>query len=335
MPKASVQPDKEKEPNYDATWLAIAYKSEDRFGFERNDQESSIVKGGGNDMKRFKSIIVMCLFFCSIMLGHSATAAGDIPVFVSIVPQKYFVEKIGGELVSVSIMVKPGASPATYEPKPNQMVALSRARIYCAIGVPFEKTWLKKIAMANPGLLVVHTESGIEKAPMKPGQSEGIKDPHVWLAPPLVMVQARNILNALLKVDPKNASIYEANYRKFIVELVDLDAELRGVFSGKGENIRFMVFHPAWGYFARTYGLKMIPVESEGKDPKPADLRRLIEKARVRGIHVVFVQPEFSTKSAEAIAKAIGGQVVFAAPLAADWANNLKQVASKFKAALK
>jgi len=280
-------------------------------------------------------IMSAALFFCAMILGHSAVAAENIPIFVSIVPQKYFVKKIGGELVKVSIMVKPGASPATYEPKPGQMVALSRAKVYYAIGVPFEKVWLRKIIAANPGLLIVHTESGIEKAPMKPDQPEGIKDPHVWLSPPLVMVQARNILNALLKVDPKNASIYESNYRKFIVELVVLDAELRGVFSGRGKNIKFMVFHPAWGYFARAYGLKMIPVENEGKDPKPAALRRLIEKAREHGINVVFVQPEFSTKSAGTIAKAIGGQVVFASPLAADWTNNLKQVAVKFKAALR
>lgn len=294
-----------------------------------------VFKGQGLFMRRFVFIIAVGLSFCAMILDHSAMAAGNIPVFVSIVPQKYFVEKIGGEHVKVSIMVRPGASPATYEPKPNQMVALSRARVYYAIGVPFEKTWLTKIAAANPGLLVVHTESGIKKAPMRPDQAEGIKDPHVWLSPPLVMVQAGNILNALLRVDPKNASIYESNYRKFIGELVDLDAELRGLFSGKGKNLRFMVFHPAWGYFARTYGLKMIPVESEGKDPKPADLIRVIAKAREYGIHVIFVQPEFSTKSAGTVAKAIGGQVIFASPLAEDWANNLKQVAMKFKAALK
>ncbi|MBW1797705.1 MAG: zinc ABC transporter substrate-binding protein, partial [Deltaproteobacteria bacterium] len=82
------------------------------------------------------------LFFYGMILGRNAMAAGSIPVFVSIVPQKYFVEKIGGDLVKVSIMVKPGASPAIYEPKPGQMVALSRAKVYYAIGVPFEKAWL-------------------------------------------------------------------------------------------------------------------------------------------------------------------------------------------------
>ena len=214
------------------------------------------------------------------------------------------------------------------------MVALSRARLYYAIGVPFEKVWLEKICAPNIKMLLVHTEEGIEKKSMKADKPHGIKDPHVWLSPPLVMVQARNILRGLLKVDPANSSVYEANYKKFIMELVDLDAELRGIFSGK-ERTRFMVFHPAWGYFARAYDLEMVPIESEGKDPKPADLQRLIGKAKEYGIDVVFVQPEFSSKSAGIIAREIGGQTVFANPLALDWASNLKEVAAGFKAALR
>ncbi len=288
-------------------------------------------------MKRKLEIFVLfftTFFLLETSLLSTARAEDSLKVFVSIVPQKYFVEKIGGSLLDVSIMVQPGASPATYEPKPKQMVALSRAKIYFAIGVPFEKTWLKKIVSSNQKMLVVYTEAGIEKMPMKDGKPHGIKDPHVWLSPPLVMVQARNILDALLKVDPGNSSVYEANYKKFIIEIMDLDAELRRVFLGK-EGERFMVFHPAWGYFAHTYGLNMVPVESEGKEPKPEALQRLIERAKRDGIKVVFVQPEFSTKSAEIIAKAIGGEVAFVNPLHPDWAKNLKEVAEKFRAALR
>jgi zinc transport system substrate-binding protein len=282
------------------------------------------------------------------------SGAEPVPVFVSIAPQKYFVEKIGGELIEASIMVKPGTNPATYEPKPNQMVALSKAKIYYAIGVPFEKVWLKKIGAANPRMLLVHTEKGIEKRWLKAhhhgegdekilekrrqgpaDEHQGIKDPHIWLSPPLVKVQAQNILEALRLVDPPNGAIYETNYREFLKELDALDAHIRGIFAGKGEGMAFMVFHPAWGYFARTYGLEQIAVEIEGKEPKPADLRHLIRHARERGIKVIFVQPEFSTRSAEAIAKAVGGKVVLANPLALDWANNLKEIASKFNAALR
>ncbi len=277
--------------------------------------------------------IVAVMFVFSIVFATGAQA-GKIKTFVSIVPQKYFVEKIGGDLVDVSVMVLPGNSPATYEPRPKQMVALSRARLYYAIGVPFEKVWLEKICAPNIKMLLVHTEEGIEKKPMKADKPHGIKDPHVWLSPPLVMVQARNILRGLLKVDPANSSVYEANYKKFIMEIVDLDVELRRIFSGK-ERAGFMVFHPAWGYFARSYDLDMVPIESEGKDPKPVDLQRLIGKAKEYGIDVVFVQPEFSSKSAGVIAREIGGQVVFANPLALDWARNLKEVAARFKAALR
>ncbi|MDP6180482.1 MAG: zinc ABC transporter substrate-binding protein [Desulfatiglandales bacterium] len=293
--------------------------------------------------------ITVELVFC--FLGMSAVpeveAAEPVPVMVSIVPQKYFVEKIGGELVKVSVMAQPGASPATYEPKPGQMVALSRAKIYFAIGVPFEKAWLKKIAAANPKMLIVHTEKGIKKRRMRvhtheaggkkgdEGRYDGIKDPHVWLSPPQVMTHARNILEALRGVDPVCASIYEANYKKFITELRELDAEIRGIFAQKGGDIEFMVFHPAWGYFADTYGLVQIPIEIEGKDPKPAKVHQIIGQAKKRGVKVIFVQPQFSTKSAGIIAKAIGGKVVFANPLSLDWAKNIRHQAANFKAALR
>jgi zinc transport system substrate-binding protein len=241
-------------------------------------------------------------------------------------------------------MVQPGASPHTYEPKPKQMVALAKTDIYFAIGVPFETTWLAKIGATNPKMLVVHTEADIKKIPMKAHYHEepeskqhhsAIKDPHVWLSPPLVMIQARNILQVFLKVDPDHRSMYEKNYNNFIKELEVLDAEIRGVFKGKGKGVEFMVFHPAWGYFAQAYGLKQIAIEIEGKEPKPAELQYLIQYAKERGIKIIFVQPQFSWQLAQAIAKSIDGQVVFVDPLAADWFKNLHQVAARFKAALK
>ena len=275
------------------------------------------------------------LSVCGMFFAFNVMATEPVQVFVSIVPQKYFVEKIGGDLIDVSVMVLPGNSPAIYEPKPNQMVALSKSKIYFAIGVPFEKAWLKKIVSTNPKMRIVHTEKGIDKRPVKRGQIDGIKDPHIWLSPPLVLIQARNILTALLNVDPVNAEVYEANFKKFILELVDLDAEIRGIFTEKGRGMRFMVFHPAWGYFADAYGLEQIPIEIEGKEPKPMQLQRLIENVKKVGIKVVFVQPQFSVKSAKIIAESIGGEVIFADPLALNWMENMRQQAEKFRAALK
>jgi len=271
-----------------------------------------------------------------------------IPVFVSIVPQKYFVQQIGKDLVDVHVMVQPGASPATYEPKPKQMADLSKTRVYFSIGVPFENAWLKKIAAANSKMKVVHTDHGIKKIPMaahhphdeegehhdEDHDEQGILDPHIWLSPPLVKIQARTILTALQEIDPSHRTVYEANYNQFVSRIDELDAQLKTTFAGK-QGLQFMVFHPAWGYFAHAYGHKQAPVEIEGKDPKPARLKELIEHAREKGLKVVFVQPQFSTKSAELVAREFGGQVAFANPLAEDWMANLREVADKFKAALK
>jgi zinc transport system substrate-binding protein len=304
-------------------------------------------------MKGNLVLMIFCLISLDMIRPGGVGALDKASVFVSIVPQRYFVEKIGGDLVDVSVMVQPGASPATYEPKPNQMAALSRAKIYFAVGVPFEMVWLKRFLELNPSLVVVHTETGIEKIPMKgphlpvevgasaretrhpkrQGDHHGMRDPHVWLSPPLVMLQARHILTALLEVDPAHSSVYEANFRRFMIEIIDLDAEIRGLLSGQRKGVRFMVFHPAWGYFADAYGLEQIPIEVEGKEPKPQDLRYFVESARDLRTKVIFVQPQFSTKSAETIAKAIGGQVVFADPLSPDWAENLRAQAAKFKSA--
>jgi len=291
-----------------------------------------------------KIVVIIFLFGLCVVFGKIAYAEGKIDAFVSIVPQKYFVEKIGGALVNVSVMVKPGASPALYEPKPRQMVALSKTKIYFAIGVPFEKVWLKKIAAANPKMRIVNIQDGIPKISMETHREHGeerhkvtynhiVKDPHIWLSPTLVKTQALNILNALVAMDQANKSVYEAGYKQFMIEIENLDAELKGIFAGKRKGMEFIVFHPSWGYFAQGYGLKQIPMEIEGKDPKPADLQRLIQHAKKLGVKVIFVQPQFSAASASVIAHAIGGQIAFADPLALNWPDNLRQVAAKFKAA--
>ena len=271
-----------------------------------------------------------------------AGAGERLPVFVSIPPQAYFVQQIGGDRVDVQVMVEPGADPHTYEPKPQQMVALSRAVLYFAVGIEFETAKLDKLTAINPGMKVIHTDHGIMKRPMAThdghqaddahghGHHPDTLDPHIWLSPPLVMLQARSILTALRAADPAHGPVYETRYREFILELVDLDADLRTAFDGlKGSP--FMVFHPSWGTFAHTYGLNQVPIEIEGKSPKPAQLKTLIEHARSNRIQVVFVQPQFSSRSARQISRAIDGRVVAVDPLARDWATNLRHVAEEFK----
>ena len=257
---------------------------------------------------------ILSLVFAAIgaLLILPCPALAKLPVMVSIVPQKYFVQKVGGDLVSVGVMVQPGASPHDYEPKPSQMAALAKAKAYFAIGVEFEKAWLPRFLAANPKLMVVHTEAKVPRVAMqgrhehddhdgghkaeehghdkhagehkaekhdhdhhaeehKGGEhhhhAEGAPDPHIWLAPRLVMIQAKAIHDALAKLDPAHAADYNRNLAAFETELKELDQNLRRAFTGLGEKRAILVFHPAWGYLCRSYGLKQIAVEKEGKEP--------------------------------------------------------------------
>jgi len=295
----------------------------------------------------------LILLFLMIWLSPAGSGAKDpLRVTVSIPPQKYFVGRISGDFVDISVMVPPGASPTTYEPRPTQMKALVQSKIYFAIGVPFEKVWLKKFMAANRPMKIVHTDQLVEKLRMAPhhgheadphkdrGGSPRVKreeaglDPHIWLSPPLVKVQAETIARALMASDSLHRSIYEKNLAEFQADVDELDAEIRRILGDRGKKGEFMVFHPSWGYFAGSYGLRQIPVEVEGKEPSPSEMADLISYAKAAGIKVIFVQPQFSSKSAETIAREIGGKVVLADPLREDWRENLLEVAKKMRDAL-
>jgi len=277
-----------------------------------------------------RSILGSLAFFLilsvSVGCGPDATpeSTGKIRVTVSILPQKYFVERIGGLHVDVNVMVLPGSSPATYEPKPEQLKALSQADAYMSIGVPFEQAWLERIASANPDMLMVDTTQGIERVG---------EDPHIWLSPKLVKVQAQTICNVLVQLDSNHKEVYQANLSSFLTDINALDAEIRTTLAAV-KSRRFMVFHPSWGYFARDYELEMIPIEIGGQEPSAAELAALITEAKKAEIRVIFAQPEFSTRDAETIAREISGEVLLVSPLALDWLDNLRKVADTLAEAL-
>ncbi len=298
---------------------------------------------------KHSSFTALILWMGIFLICPVIRAENSLPVYVSIPPQKFFIQSIGKDRVSVSVMVAPGANPHNYEPTPDQMKTLSSSRMYFAIGDPFETVWLKKFSAANPNMKIIHTEDGIEKKPVhrreniffsSEGSEEthshahGIFDPHIWLSPPLVMLQARNILLALVDEMPAQREFFEANYKNLVHELIALDADLRGVFKDDA-NKEFLVFHPSWGYFADAYRLTQNAVESEGREPKAKEMAHLIAYAKNRGIQAVFVQPQFSAKHAEIIAKEINGRVIHADPLAEDWMVNIKSVANAIQQALR
>ncbi len=248
-----------------------------------------------------------------------------VSVAVSILPQKFFVNKIGKDLVDVTVMVPPGASPAVYSVKPSQLKALKKAKIYFAIGVPFEKAWLDKFISVNPSIKIVDTSSMIKKFPMNE-EGRGNLDPHIWLSPPLVILQARVILDSLISIDPKNRDTFIKNYEKFVCEIASLDVKIMNILKDIKKR-EFIVFHPSFGYFARSYDLKQIAIEREGKEPSAKYIQRIIKIAKELKIKRIFVEPQFPKRSAKYIASKIKGEVVVIDPLNEKWDDNLLKIA--------
>ncbi|NLW82478.1 MAG: zinc ABC transporter solute-binding protein [Desulfovibrionales bacterium] len=287
-------------------------------------------------------LVVLILIISTPMLSWAESS-----VFVTIAPQKFFVDKISGGQIPVSVMITPGANPHAYEPKPSQMAMLARAEVYFAIGDSFDRVWLERLKKVNPSMAVVHTDAGATKIPIHDasqghgkapprteedgphshGGWEG-SDPHIWLDPKLVEIQAAHIRDGLTAADPAHAAAYAANYAAFVRELDEMDREIRVLLAPIPKARRtFLVFHPSWGYFARAYGLNQACIEVEGKEPSPRELARIIDMGQKQGIKAVFVQPQFSEKSAAVISEQIGARVVRLDPLAENWAENLRHAA--------
>jgi len=246
----------------------------------------------------------------------------SIPIAVSILPQKYFIDRIGGNEVKIIVLLPPGESPETYEPTTKQVTELSKARILFTIGVPFEKMFIPKIRANLKGLNIVDTSADITKRTF----SNGSTDPHIWMSPPLVKIQAQTMLKTLISIYPGRKDFFTKNYVRFMKDLDVLDGELSKALAPLKGNI-FFVYHPAFGYFADRYGMKQVAIETGGKDPGPKALSAVISRVKKAGARAIFVQPEFQQSSAHVIAKVTGAAVVAIDPLAENYLANLRSIA--------
>lgn len=285
---------------------------------------------------------------CSGSGGDRSEAGGDgatdrVTAFVSILPQAYLLERVGGDRVDVQVLVGPGESPATFEPTPRQIAGLAGARVYFAIGVPFERALLPKIAQTFSDLPIVRTEESVERmeAPVGHGpetspfeHAHGSIDPHVWLNPQNAASLARSMEETLAEIDPAGAPIYEANLRALSSDLAALDDEIASRLSPvRGREM--YVFHPSYGYFAEAYGLVQVAIEVDGQEPSAKQLARLVTQAKERGVTTIFVQPQFSMRTARTVAEALGAAVVTLDPLARNYPSNMRSMAAEIRVALK
>jgi zinc transport system substrate-binding protein len=287
-----------------------------------------------------KKIFFVLLVFSLILTSCGKNDSGEnlevkekIRVVVSIPPQAYFVKRIGGEWIQVEALVKPGMSPHTYDPSPKQISDLSQAKVYFTIGMPFEFPLKQKISSNLKNLKVVDTRTGIELLPMMESSgphspSDGNYDPHIWLDPVRVKVQAETIYRALVDLAPIHKEDFNKNLTNFEKDLDTLNVKISNMLKPyKGSE--FYIFHPSFGYFAQRYGLVQKAIETGGKEPGARKLSELIMDIKKSGARVIYSQLEFSPRTAEVIAKSIQGEVIQMTPLAEDYLNNMMDITQK------
>ena len=289
-------------------------------------------------------ITFLILIFLACSDQGDQRDGGRLSVLVSIVPQKYFVNRIAGDLVDVTVLIPPGASPVTYEISPSDMRAVNSADIWFTIGVQKEEEWSQDFPSINEKLAIESTINNIERLSIArygiPGESECHSDhshegddPHVWLAPELVKRQAEEICRILSHADPINRDVYSSNLAIWLSEIKEIQDSAHQTFdsiTGKS----FIVFHPAWGYFADEFNLNQVPIEIAGNEPTPSEMVELINYARGNSIDVIFVSPQFSDVAANTIAEDLGASLIIIDPLAFDWIENMNLVTDSFKRAL-
>ncbi len=288
-------------------------------------------------------ILLLSLCYSSLFAATPSSdvvtgAAEKIRVVTSIEPLSFFVKRVGSDRVHVEVMVPPGANPHSYEPKPGQMAATAKADLFvkAGSGVEFELEWMNKIIALRSTMKVCNAAQGVglrEMSESNHGHSHSHEhhriDPHFWLSPDNAILIARNVERSLVIIDPVHADEYAQNLRKLEGQLISLKTEISQKLSGI-KNRSFMVFHPAWGYYAAAFGLKQIAAEEEGKELTPKKMQRVIRQAKAEGVRVVFVSPAFSTLQAETIAREIGGVTLPVDPLSGQYIDNLRQATGAF-----
>lgn len=258
-----------------------------------------------------------------------------VEVATSIQPVAFLIENIGGEKVSVVSLVTKGASAHTYEPKPAQMRALAKAKIYFAIGIEFEDIWVPRFKSSNRDLIVVRTDKSVDKLPSirhDHDHHHAHIDTHIWLSVKNMVIIARAIAKELAQIDSKNSQFYMQNLNNLESDLMSLDRSVAQKLQ-RYKDRSFLVFHPAWQYFANDYGLKQVAIEVAGKEPKPKELQSTIVFAKESNIKAIFAHSNQSSKSANAIAKEIGAKVIAIDPLEYNYIEMIKTLADELEGA--
>lgn len=278
--------------------------------------------------------ILIWIFIASCQQENSQSKI----IVVSILPEKYFVDQIMGDQFKVEVMVPPGASPANYDPTPQQLAQLSRAIIYFKIGyIGFEQSWIPKLETEYPKLPFIDLSIGVELMEISDGHSDhkhnGV-EPHIWMSPKNARIIAQNIWKTACDINPQEKELFTKNLDSLLKKIDMLDTQVHDQLTNLSRN-SFIIYHPALTYFAHEYGLEQIPVEREGKEPSVQYMRKVIQQAKEKDIRLIFVQKEFNQNEALTLEKEIGGKIVSIDPLTYEWLEQIKYISQQLSNYLK
>ena len=267
-------------------------------------------------------ILLLTLVGCEHASQHKTRQ-----ITVTIEPLRYFTEQIAGDHFEVNTMVPKGGNPETYEPTPQQMIQLAKSDLYIKVGnIGFERIWMPKLKQNAPHTLIIDSSYGIEL--VRTGQN--INDPHTWMSTKNAIQIARNIYQALAKIDKKNNAYYQENLDKLLQKIDTTDQQIRQLLARKTSRA-FLIYHPALTYFAHDYQLQQIPIEINGREPSASQLKETIQAAKALHVKTFFIQKEFASRQTLLISKSMGVDTTTINPLSAHWQEQMLLIASKIK----
>ncbi|GHU17968.1 ABC transporter substrate-binding protein [Spirochaetia bacterium] len=297
-------------------------------------------------------LIVSC-FRSNAAQKSDSNFAADKPfaakplIAASILPQSWFIERIGGERVRTMVLVGPGQNPHNYEPTPKQMAALAEAQVWLLSGAEFEIGLRPKIESLFPRLIIVDGTAGVNFRSLEEheddehehsgaagltGDDDSNIDRHTWLGSEPAKIMAAHIRSALSRIDEEGASLYGTHYAALVRDIDTEFGRLRGELAPLRGSVVF-VYHPSFGYFLDEFGIVQKAIETGGKEPGPRDLVYIMEEARREGAAAIFVQAQFPVQAAETAAASIGAELVALDPLAPDWLANVRIMGEALKQA--
>ena len=279
-----------------------------------------------------KIVILVLLLLAPLLCGcvsQGESPSGKVNVVTTIAPLSEFILAVGGDRVEVTVLVPPGAEPHTYEPTPSQMKDVATADLYVMNGAGIE-FWMDKVLAVNKNMVVIDSSEG---AVILQESADEI-DPHIWTSLRNAARQVDNICSGLIQVDPEYSDYYARNRDEYLEKLKALDGELNQTFAARTGKT-FIVYHPAWTYFAQDYDLVQVPLLENEKEPGPKYLASIIDLARANNITTIFVEPQYNPKSAEVIAREMKASIIVLDPLAQNYLENMRHSGQEIAKSLK